>query len=81
MNQQNAHCERSRGNIDSLTDFKSDIFEALEGKVVRNDKIHPNYWDVSNSPVSSNGLEEVFCTMRENFERQKFLKQAGVLCK
>lgn len=71
MNQENAHCEWSRGNIGSLTDFKSDIFEALEGKVVRNDKIYPNYWDVSNSPVSSNGLAEVFRAMRENCGRHR----------
>lgn len=82
-NQQNFHCEWARESISSLTDFKSDIFEALEGKVVRNDRFYPNYWDVSNSPVLSNGLAEVFCIVKENclWKRKEVLKQVGVLCK
>lgn len=56
----------TRGNLGSLTDFKSDIFEALEGKVVRNDRIHPNY---CKSPVLSNGPAEVFCIMKEKCGR------------
>lgn len=65
----------------SLTDFKSDIFEPPEGKVVRNDRIYPSYWHASNSPVLSNGLAAVFCIMKENCGRQEFLKQIRVLCK
>lgn len=65
----------------SLTDFKSDIFEPPERKVVRNDRIYPNYWHASNNPVLSNGLAVVFCIMKENCGRQEFLKQVRVLCK